>query len=126
MIIDHIGLVVSHYENSKQFYLQALKPLDIVLLMEIDGYVGFGRKDAADPIPSFWIHQGELLTKHSHIAFAANSRDQVDQFYKAAILMSGKDNGRPGLRPDYHPNYYGAFVLDLDGNNIEAVCHTVS
>lgn len=123
MIIDHVGLIVSHYESSKQFYLQALKPLSIILLMEIDGYAGFGIKDPTCPIPSFWIHQGDTLTKHSHIAFSANSRDKVDQFYKAAILAGGQNNGKPSLRPDYHPNYYGAFVLDLDGNNIEAVCH---
>lgn len=126
MIIDHIGLTVSHYENSKQFYLQILKPLGIVLLMEVDGYAGFGVEDPANSIPSFWIHQGDMLTQHTHIAFSANSRDKVDQFYKEAILAGGRDNGKPGLRPNYHSNYYGTFVIDLDGNNIEAVCHTVS
>ena len=94
------------------------------------GAVGFGAPGKAQDFqsgkPSFWIGEGERLGGHVHVAFAASSREAVDAFYRAGLAAGGKDNGPPGLRPHYHANYYGAFVLDLDGNNIEAVCHASS
>jgi catechol 2,3-dioxygenase-like lactoylglutathione lyase family enzyme len=117
--LDHIGLTVTDFAAAKAFYGAALKPLGITLLMEFPGAAGLG----ADGKPFFWLTGGAKTTPHVHIAFAAESRAKVDAFYKAAIAAGGKDNGPPGIRADYHPNYYGAFVLDADGHNIEAVCH---
>lgn len=119
MIIDHIGLVISDYEKSKKFYMQCLAPLQIELVMEVEGWAGLGRNQK----PEFWFGPHGEAHKPMHIAFAAESREQVDQFYDAALKAGGSDNGAPGLRELYHPNYYGAFVLDPDGHNIEAVCH---
>ncbi len=119
MIIDHIGFSVSNYENSKAFYTQALAPLGISLIMEVMGWGGFGKEGK----PEFWIGPHETVQHPMHVAFLADSRELVDQFYQAAIKAGGKDNGEPGIREIYHPNYYGAFVLDPDGHNIEAVCH---
>jgi catechol 2,3-dioxygenase-like lactoylglutathione lyase family enzyme len=123
---DHIGYGVNHPEKSKAFFLKALAPLGIVLLKEFDGVYGFGRGHEAD----FWIAGGNSripaeATKAMgmHICFAAKSRQEVDAFYHAAISAGGVDNGKPGLRPEYHENYYGAFVFDLDGHNIEACFH---
>lgn len=118
MIIDHIGLEVSDYQKSKDFYIKTLAPLGIELIMEIQGYAGFG----ANGKPEFWISQG-IPSKKLHIAFKGKNRAIVDEFYDAALTAGGKDNGKPGVREIYHPNYYGAFVFDLDGHNIEAVCH---
>jgi hypothetical protein len=102
-----------------------LKPLGITLVMEVSAEMtgdyaaaGYGR----DGKPTFWISGGKSGDSHIHLAFTA-TRAQVDAFYKAALAAGGKDNGGPGIRAHYHPSYYGAFVLDLDGNNIEAVCH---
>lgn len=124
-MIDHTGISVSDFEASKVFYELALAPLGASLLHvvpeELTGgecVVGFGRDQ-----PTFWVNEGGAQNPPTHIAFAAHSRAQVDAFYQAALAAGGKDNGGPGLRPHYHENYYGAFVLDLDGNNIEAVCH---
>lgn len=119
MIIDHLGFVVADVATSKAFYTQCLAPLDIELVMEIEGWVGFGKNQK----PEFWFGAQGEAHKQMHIAFAAESRAQVDQFYEAAINAGAKDNGKPGLREMYHPNYYGAFVIDPDGHNIEAVCH---
>jgi catechol 2,3-dioxygenase-like lactoylglutathione lyase family enzyme len=126
-MIDHTGLVVSDYTRSKQFYLQALAPLGYAMLMEATAaqtgsvdFAGFGEP----PKPDFWISSGTPNRPALHIAFRVTDRAMVDAFYKAAIAAGGKDNGPPGLRPHYHPDYYGAFVLDPDGHNIEAVCHT--
>ena len=119
MIIDHIGLVVANYTTSKDFYTQCLAPLDITLIMEIEGWAGFGKKGK----PDFWLSPHGEPNKSMHIAFRADNRQAVDAFYAAAIAAGGKDNGPPGLREIYHPNYYGAFVIDPDGHNIEAVCH---
>jgi len=126
--LDHISLVVSDYARSKAFYERVLQPLGIERLMEFGMAAGFGR----DQMPSFWIGQGpasfqtpeqvRVITPH-HIAFAARSRAEVDAFYAAALKAGARDFGAPGLRPQYHPHYYGAFVLDPDGHNIEAVCH---
>ena len=125
-MIDHIGIPVSNLSRATEFYLKALAPLGISMIMEVSaeqtgngGAVGFG----AEMKPFFWIGEGKTPADHVHVAFAAQSRADVDAFYKAALAAGGKDNGAPGLRPVYHADYYGAFVLDLDGNNIEAVCH---
>jgi catechol 2,3-dioxygenase-like lactoylglutathione lyase family enzyme len=124
--IDHIGLGVSDMAAAKTFYTLALAPLRVSLLMEFPASVtgngdvaGFG----ADEKPFFWISQGERTAPHLHVAFRAESRAQVEAFFAAAIAAGGKDNGGPGVRELYHPDYYGAFVLDPDGHNLEAVCH---
>jgi catechol 2,3-dioxygenase-like lactoylglutathione lyase family enzyme len=124
-MIDHIGFSVSDYPRAKAFYEKALAPLGYVLVMEVQQdandapAAGFG----AGGKPDFWIGGEGGLNKPVHIAITAKDRPAVDAFYKAAIAAGAKDNGRPGLRPHYHANYYGAFVLDFDGHNIEAVCH---
>ncbi len=125
-MIDHTGLEVSNPEKSRRFYEKALAPLGYKLMMEIpreytEGVVvlGFGEP----PKPDFWVAEGTPNEPRLHIAFRAKNRKQVDEFYSAAIAAGGRDNGAPGLRPEYHENYYGAFVLDPDGHNIEAVCH---
>jgi catechol 2,3-dioxygenase-like lactoylglutathione lyase family enzyme len=118
-VLDHVGVPVSDFERSKRFYAQALSPLGYELIMEPSpSAAGFGKRGK----PDFWIGQGET-GQAFHIAFAADDRATVDAFYEEAIAAGGRDNGGPGLRPRYHASYYGAFVLDLDGNNIEAVCH---
>ena len=122
-MIDHIGIEVSNYQLAVGFYKKALAPLGYSLLMEVQGFAGFGLKKPEGPIANFWIQQGDNPTKKAHIAFTAPKRKTADGFYKAAINAGGKDNGAPGIREIYHPNYYGAFVLDPDGHNIEAVCH---
>jgi len=125
-MIDHIGMPVRDLAGATEFYLKALAPLGIAIVLQVSAEesghgaaVGFG----AEQKPFFWIGEGERLGGHVHVAFAASSRAAVDAFYRAALAAGGKDNGPPGLRPHYHANYYGAFVLDPDGNNIEAVCH---
>jgi catechol 2,3-dioxygenase-like lactoylglutathione lyase family enzyme len=119
-MIDHTGLPVSDFEKSKRFYAAALAPLGYELMMEFDGAAGFG----AGGKPDFWIGKAEARPASGiHVAFASADRATVDAFYKAAIAAGGRDNGAPGLRTIYHPTYYGAFVLDPDGNNVEAVCH---
>jgi catechol 2,3-dioxygenase-like lactoylglutathione lyase family enzyme len=124
-MFDHLGVPVSNYAAAKEFYLKALAPLGVRMLMEIPrehtdgkGVSGFGVEQ-----PRFWISESNARAEAVHIAFAAKDRKTVDAFYAAAIAAGGKDNGKPGLRPHYHEHYYGAFVLDLDGTNIEAVCH---
>jgi catechol 2,3-dioxygenase-like lactoylglutathione lyase family enzyme len=121
-MLDHLGLDVTDYERSKAFYERALAPLGIKLLMEpVSGVGGFGE----DGKPYFWIgRRGRAAQTGVHVAFAASSREQVDAFHKAALEAGATDNGGPGVREIYHPHYYGAFVLDPDGNNVEAVCHT--
>lgn len=125
-MLDHIGFPVSDYARSKSFYLKALAPLGYTLVMEVEQKVekdfsagGFGR----DRKPEFWIGGEGKLDRAIHIAVVANDRAAVDAFYRAALAAGGEDNGAPGLRPHYHPNYYAAFVFDPDGHNIEAVCH---
>lgn len=117
-MIDHINIRVSDYANSKRFYAAALAPLGYSLLLEGASGAGFGRSRK----PDFWIKQG-APSRTIHIAFASDDRAIVDAFHRAALSAGGQDNGAPGLRPEYHPGYYGAFVLDPDGYNIEAVCH---
>lgn len=125
-MLDHIGIRCSNLEASRAFYEKALAPLGFALSMHVtkqmtgDGteHLGFGTKEK----PFFWLSPG---APHGgvHIALAAADRTSVDAFYRAALVAGGKDNGAPGLRPHYHPSYYGAFVFDPDGNNVEAVCH---
>jgi catechol 2,3-dioxygenase-like lactoylglutathione lyase family enzyme len=122
-MIDHTGIVVSDLKKSRKFYEQALAPLGYAMLFEVPGGVGMGFGEP--PKPDFWIGRG-APKERQHVAFRANSRAVVDAFYQAALAAGGTDNGAPGPRPHYHENYYGAFVLDLDGHNIEAVCHTPS
>ena len=125
-MIDHLGLSVSDYEAAKAFYAKALAPLDYSLIMEVTAEqtghaaaAGFG----AGGKPDFWIGGEGAMNKPVHVAILAKDRATVDAFYKAAMAAGGRDNGPPGLRPHYHANYYGAFVLDPAGHNIEAVCH---
>jgi catechol 2,3-dioxygenase-like lactoylglutathione lyase family enzyme len=119
--LDHIGLEVSDYDHSKAFYEKALAPLGMRLIMEpFPGMGGFG----AD-FPFFWVNnRGHQPQSGVHVAFTAADRETVDAFHAAALAAGGTDNGSPGVREIYHPHYYGAFVLDPDGNNVEAVCHT--
>jgi catechol 2,3-dioxygenase-like lactoylglutathione lyase family enzyme len=119
MIIDHLGIVISDYARSKDFYTQCLAPLGIELIAEDEGWAGFGSAGK----PDFWFGPDGAAHKPMHIAFAAEDRASVDRFYQAGISAGGKDNGAPGLRTLYHPDYYGAFLIDPDGHNIEAVCH---
>lgn len=126
-MIDHIGFSVSDYARAKAFYQTALAPLGYSLIMEVPAELtghepaaGFGANGKRD----FWIGGEGPTNKPVHIAIVASNRTAVDAFYKAAMSAGARDNGRPGIRAHYHPNYYGAFVLDPDGHNIEAVCHT--
>src|SRR5699024_4624728 len=119
MIIDHIGLAVSDYEQSKAFFTHALAPLGLGLVMEIEGWAGFGKHGK----PEFWFCTHARKQNPMHIAFVAETRAGVDAFYQTAVDAGGTDNGPPGIREIYHPNYYGAFVIGPDGHNIEAVCH---
>ena len=119
-MLDHIGVSVSALEKTKEFYLAALKPLGYTLFMEGEKYLGL----AVDGKPDLWFHPTTVsINSHTHIALRVENRELVDKFYEAAIAAGGKDNGAPGLRTIYHPSYYGAFVLDPDGHNLEAVCH---
>lgn len=114
--VDHIGISVTDYEAAKTFYAAALKPLGMTIMKDYGVTVGLG----AD-FPFLWISQGN--PGHVHLALRAPDRKTVDAFHAAALAAGGKDNGKPGPRPEYHENYYGAFILDADGHNIEAVCH---
>ena len=121
-MLDHLGLAVADYPASKAFYERALEPLGFQVLMEYRGVsAGFGSPE--DQKPFFWIHDRGTPHTDVHVAFAARDRATVDAFHDAALAAGGTDNGGPGLREIYHPQYYGAFVLDPDGNNVEAVCH---
>jgi catechol 2,3-dioxygenase-like lactoylglutathione lyase family enzyme len=120
--IDHVGYSVGDIDRSAAFFDAALGALGMRQLNAFafpgGRVIGYGAEK-----PVFWINSGAALRDHVHIAFAAATRPEVDAFYQAAIAAGGRDNGAPGIREDYHPNYYGAFVLDPDGHNIEAVCH---
>ena len=119
MILDHIGFNVSDLAASKHFYQAALAPLGIRVAAEGNGWAMLGR----DGKPQFWFGAFGASPGPFHIAFAAANREQVRQFHAAALQAGAKDNGAPGLRPQYHADYYGAFVIGPDGHNIEAVCH---
>jgi catechol 2,3-dioxygenase-like lactoylglutathione lyase family enzyme len=117
-MIDHTGVIVTSTEKSEAFYKAALAPLGYTVLMSFGNIRGFG----VAPKPDFWMTEG-TPNPPVHIAFRAATRAVVDAFYAAALKAGGRDNGSPGPRPHYHVNYYGAFVLDPDGYNVEAVCH---
>ncbi|KQY52194.1 VOC family protein [Lysobacter sp. Root494] len=126
-MLDHVDFAVTDLARSRAFYEGALAPLGMSLVVEIDrkdgdGHQGSGFGFADRPV--FWIGAGRPPSGRLHVAFAAQSRAAVDAFHKAAVAAGGIDNGAPGLRLRYHPNYYAAFVLDPDGHNIEAVCHS--
>jgi catechol 2,3-dioxygenase-like lactoylglutathione lyase family enzyme len=123
-VVDHVELHTADYEQAKRFYEQALAPLGVAVLMEVKSdrtglgvAAGFGRGQK----PSFWLAKTERTTASVHLAFVAESRAAVDAFYEAALAAGGRDNGPPGLRPQYSAGYYAAFVFDLDGHNVEAV-----
>ncbi len=126
-MLDHVSLGIGNLSRAKKFYDRALKPLGVKIVWPVPGY-GYGYGETKDA-PKFWI--GLPLAKRrkpkacagSHLAFQAPNRRAVDAFYKAALKAGGKDNGKPGLRPEYHSNYYGAFVIDPEGHAIEACCH---
>jgi catechol 2,3-dioxygenase-like lactoylglutathione lyase family enzyme len=127
-IIDHVTIPVTDYARSKAFYESALAPLGVGVIMEFGRACGFGR----DGKPELWIAQGPASYQTAediarvtpiHVAIAARSRDEVDAFHRAALAAGARDFGAPGPRPEYHPGYYGAFVLDPDGHDIEAVIH---
>ena len=125
-MIDHIAIQVCDFVKSLHFYDHALAPLGYKKLMEAPkknekGVLIFGWGDSLQT--DVWMSEGLRNEPRLHIAFRADSREQVDAFYQAALSAGGKDYGKPGLRPEYHEKYYGAFVLDPDGHNIEAVCH---
>lgn len=126
--LDHVQVNVKDFARAKKFYSEALAPLGITLCMEYGSYAGFGR----DRKPEFWICDGKMSFQSDaqvrvitpiHICFSAESREQVDAFHKAALAAGATDHGAPGLRPHYHATYYGAFVLDENGHNVEAVHH---
>lgn len=127
-MLDHIGFPVSNFLHSRRFYQIVLEPLGIGIVKEVtaeqtgaSAAAGFGENGK----PYFWIGDGEGVVRgRLHVAFTAKTRADVDAFYQAALAAGGRDNGKPGLRPHYHAHYYGAFVLDPDGHNIEAVCHS--
>jgi len=133
-MLDHVSIRVTDYERSKKFYQAALAPLGYTLAMERSEGAGFRSRH----VPDFWVKQGKPVSAAGHVephelagcggaavhvAFAAEDRAAVAAFHRGAIAAGGRDNGAPGLRPEYHANYYGAFVLDPDGYNVEAVCH---
>lgn len=118
-MIDHIGLVVRDYPHSRNFYRRALEPLGYLLVEDQETVGAFGPPG----MPLFWLYQGESAHTAVHVALSAADRGAVDAFHAAALAAGGDDNGAPGPRPEYHAHYYAAFVLDPDGNNLEAVCH---
>ncbi|MHA6298055.1 VOC family protein [Devosia sp. CAU 1758] len=124
-MLDHVGILVADWNKAKAFYDDAFAPLGITLLNEVPveftGGVKVGGYGASSP--DFWLTEASETGPGRHYAFAAKSRAEVDAFYAAAMAAGAVDNGAPGLRPHYHENYYGAFVVDPDGNNVEAVCH---
>ncbi|MGA9138206.1 MAG: VOC family protein [Methylovirgula sp.] len=118
-MLDHVGIRTKKFAALAKFYQKALAPLGYEKLVEFDEAAGFGR----DQKPALWIGTSDEARSSIHLAFASPTRAAVQAFYEAALASGGRDNGKPGLRPDYHPHYYAAFVIDPDGNNIEAVCH---
>ncbi|WOB08712.1 VOC family protein [Piscinibacter gummiphilus] len=120
-MIDHIGFGASDYDASMKFFQAALAPLGYKVVMEGPPGAGAGLGNAH--APELWISPSAQKPAPLHLALRAETRADVDAFYKAAMAAGGKDNGGPGLRTHYHPNYYGAFVIGPDGHNVEAVCH---
>lgn len=118
-MLDHLIVTVAEFDRSRAFYLDALRPLGYEVVLEMGRAAGFGIGGK----PEFFIREGDPLKPPIHLAFRCADRPTVDAFYDAALASGGKDNGPPGLRTGYHPSYYGAFVIDPDDHNIEAVCH---
>jgi catechol 2,3-dioxygenase-like lactoylglutathione lyase family enzyme len=118
-MLDHVTLPVSDIARSRAFYDRALRPLGIEPLYFEEDAAGYGVNGKA----FFWIGLRGVVQTSAHVAFTGKDRETVERFYQAGLAAGGRDNGPPGLRPHYHPHYYGAFVLDPDGHNIEAVCH---
>jgi catechol 2,3-dioxygenase-like lactoylglutathione lyase family enzyme len=119
MVLDHIGFNVTDFPKAKDFLVRALQPLGIGITAEGEGWAMIGRQGEGQ----LWFGSFGNSPGPIHVAFAAKSREEVRRFHEAALAAGGKDNGAPGLRPQYHANYYGAFVIGPDGHNIEAVCH---
>ncbi|HXQ11492.1 MAG TPA: VOC family protein [Caulobacteraceae bacterium] len=122
-MLDHIELAVTDIATARAFYDQALGAVGAEVVMSVGSGARIALGYGSEGKPCFWVVQGPPLTGHLHVAFAVKDRATVDAFHAAAIAAGGRDNGPPGLRPQYHPNYYGAFVFDPGGHNIEAVCH---
>ena len=121
MVFDHIGISVKDFPKARAFYLRALAPLGVRVIKETAQWAMLGRPGEGD----LWIGAFGTPTSPIHMAFNASTREQVRQFHAAALHAGARDNGAPGLRPNYHANYFGGFVIDLDGHNIEAVCHSL-
>ena len=119
-MLDHIAITVGDFDGAKRFYASALQPLGYSLVMEFPGVAGFATGENG---PDFWLYEGEARST-VHVAFRSRDRATVDAFHRAALEAGGTDNGAPGLRPQYHEHYYGAYVRDASGHNIEAVCHS--
>jgi catechol 2,3-dioxygenase-like lactoylglutathione lyase family enzyme len=122
IMLDHISLSVTNVARSQAFYAKALAPLGYAVVSQDEGGFGIG----ADAGSTVWVASGPAQKPTAHLAFRAKDRKQVEAFYRAALAAGGADNGKPGVRKDYSPTYYAAFVLDPDGNNIEAVCHAAT
>lgn len=120
-MFDHVKFGVSDYAASRTFFLEALEPLGVVIVSE--GAPSYGVELSTDGKVSLCLYQSEEKPAHLHLAFKAENRQQVEAFYHAALAAGRRDNGTPGLRPQYHPGYYAAFVIGPDGHNIEVVCH---
>ena len=118
-MLDHISIGVTDLCASRDFYLTVLSPLSVAVVKEMPNSVGLGQ----DGVPSFWLSAANHTPTPLHLAFTAETRAQVDAFHRAALAAGATDNGAPGLRSGYHPNYYGAFVIGPDGHNVEVVCH---
>jgi catechol 2,3-dioxygenase-like lactoylglutathione lyase family enzyme len=121
-MLDHIGLRTTQFDDLVRFYETTLAPLGYSKLFAWDGGAGFGRENTA----ALWIGASKVKPAGIHIALSAADRAAVDAFHRAALGAGATDNGKPGVRADYHPNYYAAFVIDPDGNNLEAVCHVAA
>lgn len=120
-MFDHVKFGVSDYATSKAFFVKALEPLGVAVVSE--GAPTYGVELSSEGVASLCLFQTDQKPARLHLAFTAENRQQVDAFYRAALEAGGKDNGAPGLRPQYHANYYAAFVIGPDGHNVEAVCH---
>jgi catechol 2,3-dioxygenase-like lactoylglutathione lyase family enzyme len=122
-MFDHLGLPVTDLEHARRFYAQALQPLGIAVVKSFPDAVGLAAGQGRKGEQELWLTRADHAPSPLHVAFAAVTRAQVDAFHRAALAAGARDNGAPGLRPQYHEGYYGAFVIGPDGHNLEAVCH---
>jgi catechol 2,3-dioxygenase-like lactoylglutathione lyase family enzyme len=122
-MFDHLGLPVTDLEHARRFYEQALQPLGITVVKSFPDAVGLAAGRGRKAEQELWLTRADRALAPLHIAFAAATRAQVDAFHRAALAAGARDNGAPGLRPQYHDDYYAAFVIGPDGHNLEAVCH---